>query len=84
MTRRKPPPATHCKRGHEFNAENTYTNPHTGRRRCRKCKQGGVSKNSPDVEPLAFDAVTAEKQLAKTVEDENLPAYLKPAERRMW
>lgn len=28
---------THCKRGHEWTPENTYTNPTTGARRCRTC-----------------------------------------------
>jgi hypothetical protein len=31
------PPATHCKRGHEFTPENTITSK-GGRRRCRICK----------------------------------------------
>ena len=26
-----------CKNGHEWTDENTYTNPNTGRRRCRPC-----------------------------------------------
>lgn len=29
---------THCKRGHEFDQENTYVNPFFGGRACRKCK----------------------------------------------
>lgn len=28
---------THCPQGHEYNGDNTYTDPQ-GRRRCRKCK----------------------------------------------
>ncbi len=28
---------TECKRGHPFDEENTYTNPTTGERNCRKC-----------------------------------------------
>ena len=28
---------THCKRGHEFTAENTYIRPDTGTRQCRAC-----------------------------------------------
>lgn len=27
-----------CKRGHEFTADNTYVQPSTGHRRCRKCR----------------------------------------------
>lgn len=30
---------THCKRGHEYSAENTYVNPLTGGRTCRTCKR---------------------------------------------
>ena len=30
---------THCKRGHAFDEVNTYRNPATGSRRCRKCKR---------------------------------------------
>jgi integrase/recombinase XerD len=33
----RPPRRTHCKHGHEFNAENTYTNPTTGKRACKTC-----------------------------------------------
>lgn len=29
---------THCKNGHEFNAENTYIAPRSGNRMCRTCK----------------------------------------------
>ncbi len=29
---------THCKRGHPYDAENTYSNP-SGRRECRTCKR---------------------------------------------
>jgi hypothetical protein len=29
---------THCKRGHEFTAENTYIIPSSGGRQCRACK----------------------------------------------
>lgn len=29
---------THCIRGHEFTAENTYRNPTTGQRGCRTCR----------------------------------------------
>jgi hypothetical protein len=32
---------THCKRGHEFTAENTYIRP-DGARTCRRCKNFGV------------------------------------------
>lgn len=28
---------THCKRGHEYSAENTYVQPGTGKRLCRVC-----------------------------------------------
>lgn len=31
-------PATHCKRGHEFTADNTAIQGSTGRRRCRTCR----------------------------------------------
>lgn len=30
---------THCKRNHELNEKNAYTNPNTGRRTCRVCRQ---------------------------------------------
>lgn len=30
---------THCKRGHEFTAENTYTFPSSGSRSCRQCRE---------------------------------------------
>jgi hypothetical protein len=30
-------PASHCKRGHEFTPENTYTKPSDGNRACRTC-----------------------------------------------
>lgn len=35
------PPATHCKRGHEFTAENSKPQSKTanGKRQCRKCQQ---------------------------------------------
>lgn len=33
------PRPTHCKHGHEFAAENTYTNPRTGKRTCRTCQR---------------------------------------------
>ncbi len=32
------PPDTHCKRGHEYNEANAYTNPNDGKRHCRKCR----------------------------------------------
>lgn len=28
---------THCKHGHEFTTENTYTCPKDGKRACREC-----------------------------------------------
>ena len=28
---------THCKKGHEYSQENTYINPKSGKRTCRKC-----------------------------------------------
>ena len=36
--------ATHCKRGHEFNEDNTYVNPNDGRRTCRICVAAGRAK----------------------------------------
>jgi HNH endonuclease len=33
----KPPLVTHCKYGHEYTPENTYT-PSSGKRQCRTCK----------------------------------------------
>lgn len=30
---------THCVRGHEFNEENTWVDPKTGKRRCRICQR---------------------------------------------
>jgi hypothetical protein len=32
-----PRPRTHCKHGHEFTPENTYTAPNNGQRQCRAC-----------------------------------------------
>lgn len=31
--------ATHCKRGHEFNNQNTYISPSNGQRQCRICRR---------------------------------------------
>lgn len=31
--------ATHCKRGHEFTASNTYINPKVGHRVCKTCRE---------------------------------------------
>jgi hypothetical protein len=46
---------THCKNGHEFDAANTYVNPRTGRRQCRRCSaivaarsRGKVGDELPD------------------------------------
>lgn len=38
---------THCRRGHEFTAENTYTTPGTGRRTCRTCMMEWRAKHRP-------------------------------------
>ena len=35
---------THCKRNHEFTAENTYINPTSGARQCRECMRMARSK----------------------------------------
>ena len=35
---------THCKRGHEFTEENTYIQPSTGKRGCRRCKRDAMRK----------------------------------------
>lgn len=41
----RPPkaPATHCKNGHEWTKDNTYTSP-AGARNCRKCNQAAVRR----------------------------------------
>ena len=38
-TRRMGAAITHCKRGHEFTAENTYRVPRSGRRSCVACRR---------------------------------------------
>ena len=35
---------THCFRGHEFTAANTYTNPASGQRRCRSCRDDAARR----------------------------------------
>lgn len=35
---------THCKKGHEFTPENTYTYASNGKRTCRKCRRAFMSK----------------------------------------
>jgi hypothetical protein len=32
------PAKTHCKHGHEFTPDNTYTNPNSGKRSCKTCR----------------------------------------------
>jgi len=56
---------THCLRGHEFTAENTYVSP-AGSRRCRTCKReqartGGAPgrRPGPQSEPLDISWFTA-------------------------
>jgi hypothetical protein len=38
---------THCKRGHPFDAENTYINPGNGKRTCRACQSLWHKTNKP-------------------------------------
>jgi hypothetical protein len=38
---------THCDRGHKFDLINTYTDPTTGRRRCRSCRRGDYETAEP-------------------------------------
>lgn len=38
-------PARHCRRGHEFTPENTYTMP-SGRKLCRECRKASARKQS--------------------------------------
>lgn len=38
---------THCPRGHEFTAANTYTHPKTGKRKCRACKRDRDKRYRP-------------------------------------
>ena len=35
---------TVCKNGHEFTPENTYTNPYSGKRKCRTCNRNNYGK----------------------------------------
>lgn len=42
------PPATHCKRGHEFTPENTYIMPNSGSRLCRTCHAEYTRKYQQD------------------------------------
>jgi HNH endonuclease len=37
---------THCKNGHEFNAENTRINPIDGRRACKRCQRICIRKKA--------------------------------------
>lgn len=130
---------THCKRGHRFTPENTYTYPGSGRRQCLACKRGARNKvtidgkiydrcpsghamlpdntlstdiHQPWTKRCAKCAARYRKQAAERkardpeerrraaeerkrerrvpelleamVDDECLPAYLKPKARRMW
>lgn len=51
---------THCKRGHEFNEENTYyiktPGPALGLRACRACQRGRLRLNAGWPEDLAYSA----------------------------
>lgn len=38
---------THCKRGHEFTAANTYLNPSSGGRQCRQCDRDNRGIRNP-------------------------------------
>ncbi len=53
--KRKPKPKTHCKRGHEFDYENTHVCP-DGRRKCRACDRESHRKIREDAKVLAGQA----------------------------
>lgn len=40
---------THCKRGHLFDEENTYTNPTSGKRVCKICRRNYKSSSKPKI-----------------------------------
>jgi hypothetical protein len=76
-------PSTHCTRGHELTAENTYTDPR-GNRRCRTCRRAWPRATQATEAGKAAEVTDGPQERPTTQKQQRTPEDTRSSDDRVW